>query len=191
MKKVLIINGHPNEESFNHALAAQYELGAQEMGASVDRIDIGQLDFDPNLRYGYQKRMPLEPDLEMAWTKIQEADHIVWVFPLWWSGFPAIMKGFIDRLFLPNLAFRYNGKPFPEQLLKNKSARIVVTSDSPKWYVNWVMRNPAVRQLKKGTLEFCGIKPVKVTFVGPVKSSDEAGRKDWIEKVYKQGVALR
>ena len=99
MKKILVINGHPNPESLNHALASAYVNGAQFSGAQVEYIVISELDFNPNLRYGYQQRTELEPDLLSAWEKIQWADHLVWVHPVWWGGIPAIMKGFIDRLF--------------------------------------------------------------------------------------------
>ena len=176
MKKILIINGHPNKESFNYALADSYKRGALQSNAKISKIEIGKLSFNPNLEFGYQKRTPLEPDLLKALEKIKSAEHIVGFFPMWWYGYPAIMKGFIDRVFLPNIAFRYTDKPFPEKLFKGKTGRIVVTADTPKWYNKWIMKNPAINQLKKGTLEFCGIKPVKVSYIGPIKDSTDKFR---------------
>ena len=101
MKKIAIINGHPNKDSFNFGVAEAYRAGAVETGAEVKEIVIRELKFNPNLQFGYQKRMELEPDLMKAWEIIQWADHLVWIHPVWWGGFPALMKGFIDRLFLP------------------------------------------------------------------------------------------
>nr|WP_287423106.1 NAD(P)H-dependent oxidoreductase [Candidatus Brachybacter algidus] len=98
-KKILIINGHPNKESLNFGFAEAYKKGALESGAEVKEITIAQLKFNPNLEFGYQKRTELEPDLLESWEKIKWADHLVWVHPVWWGGLPAIMKGFIDRLF--------------------------------------------------------------------------------------------
>ena len=191
MKNVLIINGHPNKESYVHALAKSYADGVLTTDATLDTINIGELDFQSNLAHGYSKITPLEPDLVSAIDKIKKADHIVWLFPMWWYGSPAVMKGVIDRTFLPGTAFKYNGKPFPEQLFKGKSARIVVTADTPYWYNKWVMGNPAIKQLKKGTLEFSGIKPVKVSYFGPIKDSTTDSRAKWVQDVYNLGTQLR
>jgi NAD(P)H dehydrogenase (quinone) len=104
-KKILVINGHPNSESFNFGIAAAYKAGAEESGAEVRSINIADLNFNPNLQFGYRKRTELEPDLLHAWEQILWADHLVWIHPVWWGGIPAIMKGFIDRLFLPGFCF--------------------------------------------------------------------------------------
>ena len=106
-KRILIINGHPNNDSFNFALAGSYKKGALRAGAEVQEIVIRDLTFNPNLKSGYQKRTELEPDLLAAWDKIKWADHLVWVHPVWWGGLPAVTKGFIDRVFLPGFAFQY------------------------------------------------------------------------------------
>jgi len=188
MKKILIINGHPNKESFNFAIAEAYRRGAQGAGAEVREIVIAQLQFNPNLQGGYQRRTELEPDLLKAWEDIQWADHLVWVHPVWWGGLPAITKGFIDRLFLPGMAFQYReNSVWWDKLLKGKSAHIISTLDQPGWYYRLMFGKPSINQLKKSTLEFCGVKPVNVTLVGPVKSSGEHIRKRWLEKIEKSG----
>ena len=144
MKQILIINGHPDKESFNYALSAAYIKGVNKTDAELTQINISDLDFNPNLRFGYRKRMELEPDLVDAIDKIKKADHIVWVFPIWWGGYPALMKGFIDRTFLPGITFQpIEGKPLPKKLLKGKSARLIITSDTPKWYDFLIMKRPA------------------------------------------------
>jgi NAD(P)H dehydrogenase (quinone) len=189
MKKILIINGHPNRASFNFGVASSYFEGAIQSGAEVDTITISELHFDPNLQFGYQKRTELEPDLLAAWEKIKKADHLVWIHPVWWGGLPAIMKGFIDRLFLPGMAFQYReNSVWWDKLLKGKTAHIITTLDQPGWYYRFVYGRPSVNQLKKCTLEFCGIKPVKVSYLGIIKSSDEQQRQKWLQKVYKWGL---
>ena len=72
MKDILIINGHPDSESYVTALSKAYEQGAISKNAKVDRIDIGSLDFNPNLSFGYRKVSPLELDLEAAIAKINQ-----------------------------------------------------------------------------------------------------------------------
>lgn len=189
MKKILIINGHPNSASFNFAIAESYKNGAIASGAQVETINIAELQFNPNLEFGYQKRTELEPDLLESWEKIQSADHLVWVHPVWWGGLPAITKGFIDRLFLPGMAYQYReNSVWWDKLLKGKSAHIITTLDQPGWYYRFFYGRPSVNQLKKCTLEFCGIKPVKVSYIGIVKTADEVQREKWLQKIYNFGL---
>lgn len=192
MKQILIINGHPNKESYNYALSAAYAKGARKTSASINQINISDLDFNPNLASGDQSKSELEPDLKDAIEKIKKADHIVWVFPMWWYGYPALMKGFIDRTFLPGITFKYiEGKAFPKKLLKGKTARVIITADTPKWYDSLFMKRPAINQFKKGTLQFCGINPVKVTYISPIIGSKEIFRKKWLNKVSLLGEKLK
>ena len=192
MKEILLINGHPDKESYCHALAAAYFKGACQTTDHITQLNIADLVFNPNLAYGYRKRTPLEPDLEYALEKIKKADHIVWVFPMWWYGIPAIMKGFIDRTFLPGIAFDYvKGKPLPKKLLKGKTARIILTADTPQWYDYLVMKRPTLNQFKRGTLQFCGINPVKTTYIAPIKDSKNTFREKWLKKVETLGKGLK
>lgn len=184
MKKILIINGHPNKDSFNFGIAKAYQDGALQSGAEVKEIVIADLNFNPNLQFGYQKRMELEPDLVKAWEKIQWADHLVWIHPVWWGGLPAIIKGFIDRLFLPGFAFKYReNSVWWDKLLKGKTAHIITTLDQPGLYYRFFFGRPSVNQLRKSVLQFCGVKPVKVTYIGIIKTSDINKREVWLEKI--------
>ncbi|AUC84101.1 NAD(P)H dehydrogenase [Polaribacter sp. ALD11] len=192
MKQVLIINGHPNKQSYNYALSEAYLKGASKTNSILTQINIIDLDFNPNLMFGYQKRTELEPDLLDAIEKIKKADHIVWVFPMWWYGYPALMKGFIDRTFLPGITFEFiKGKALPKKLLKGKTGRIIITADTPKWYDYLFMKSPVINQFKKGTLNFCGINPVKVTYISPVKDSNINYREKWLEKISLLGETLK
>lgn len=186
--KILIINGHPNTESFNFGLVAAYKKGAESSGAEVQEIVIRDLVFSPNLKFGYQKRTDLEPDLLDAWEKIKWADHLVWIHPVWWGGLPAVLKGFIDRLFLPGFVFQYKeNSVWWIKLLKGKTARIITTLDQPGWYYRWVYGRPSINQLKKSTLEFCGVQPVAVTTIGPIRRSTESFRNKWISRIENLG----
>lgn len=188
MKKILIINGHPDKESLCFALAESYKKGADSMGADCTLIHLIDLDFNPILTHGYRKISELEPDLVKVQAEILAADHLVWVYPNWWSTFPALLKGFIDRTFLPNFAFKYReNSPFWDKLLEGKTARLIVTMDTPKWYYWLINRRAGHNAMRIGVLEFCGIKPVKITVFSPVKSSDEAKRKKWLTEVEKLG----
>jgi NAD(P)H dehydrogenase (quinone) len=189
MKKILIINGHPNPSSFNFGIAESYLKGAIASGAEVETITIAALNFNPNLQFGYQQRTELEPDLLESWEKIKRADHLVWIHPVWWGGLPAITKGFIDRLFLPGMAFQYReNSVWWDKLLKGKTAHIITTLDQPGWYYRFFYGRPSVNQLKKSTLEFCGVKPVKVSYIGIIKTATDFQREKWLQEVYDFGL---
>jgi putative NADPH-quinone reductase len=192
MKKILIINGHPNADSFNFGLFDAYKKGALTAGADIKEIVIKDLKFNPNLQFGYQKRTELETDLLDSWEKIKWADHLVWVHPVWWGGLPAITKGFIDRLFLPGFAFKYReNSVWWDKLLSGKTGHIITTLDQPSWYYWFAFGRPSVNQLKKSTLEFCGVNPVKVTYIGPIKNSKLSKRQKWLDKIQKLGENLK
>ncbi|MGF1669005.1 MAG: NAD(P)H-dependent oxidoreductase [Balneolaceae bacterium] len=184
MKKILLINGHPDKESYNFALSDAYKRGAAKSGAELREIQIRELDFDPNLQYGYRKPIDLEPDLEKAQELILWADHLVWVYPIWWSTVPAIMKGFLDRVLLPGFAFKHReGSPWWDRYLNGKTARLICTMDQPPWYF-WVRYGaPSHRAMKKLTLQFCGVNKVKITSIGPIRNSKPEFRKKWIDKI--------
>lgn len=187
-KKILIINGHPDKESFNAALCYAYKQGAIKSGAEVKEIIIADLVFNVNLQFGYRKRTVLEPCLVEAQEQITWANHLVFVYPVWWGSVPAILKGFIDRTFLPKFAFeKKENSLFWRKLLFGKSARIISTLDQPAWYYWLINKQPSNYAMKKTTLQFCGINPVKITNIGPLRLSKESFRKNWLAKVEKLG----
>jgi len=188
MKKILIINGHPDKHSFCFGIAEAYKKGALSAGVEVKEIIIRDLVFNPNLQFGYNHRIELEPDLMSAWVKIKWADHLVWIHPVWWGGLPALTKGFIDRVFLPGFAFRYReNSVWWDKLLIGKTAHIITTLDQPSIYYWLVFGRPSVNQLKKTVLHFCGVKPVKVTYIQPIRNSTLEFRKKWLIKVESMG----
>ena len=193
MKKILIIQGHPDHESYGFALAEAYKKGAASSGAEVREIVVAELDFDPNLQYGYRKRTDLEPDLLHAQDLIKWAEHIVVVHPVWWGSVPALLKGFFDRVFLPGFAFKKQEGSLTkwDKLLKGRSAHIISTADQPGWFYRLRYRRPSHHMLKGLVFEFCGVKPVKSTFIGPIRLSKESYRERWLKKVRALGEKCR
>jgi len=188
MKKILIINGHPDKESFSFGLSEAYKKGAEKSNAEIKEINVRELTFNPNLEFGYRKRTELEPDLLDAQDKIKWADHIVWVYPVWWSSVPAIMKGFLDRILLPGFAFKKRENSLlSDKCLTGKSARIICTMDQPTWFYKLIYRSPSHNAMKKGTLHYIGIKKVRITAIGPIRLSTEEFRAKWLNTVEKLG----
>ncbi|WP_299058673.1 NAD(P)H-dependent oxidoreductase [uncultured Polaribacter sp.] len=188
MKKILIINGHPDKESYCFAIHDAYKKGVLNSKAELQEIYIQDLNFNLNLEFGYRKRTELEPDLLAAQEKIKWANHIVWIYPVWWGSYPAIMKGFIDRVFLPGFAFqKRENSVWWDRYLTGKSARVISTLDQPAWYYNWINKKPSHAAIKRLTCDFVGIKPVKFTTIGSLRLSKDSYREKWLEKVKKLG----
>lgn len=181
---ILIINGHPDRESFCHGLNAAYKKGAEKKGNEVKEIILSNMTFNPVLMYGYRKRTELEPDLLDAREKIIWADHIVWIYPNWWGSVPALLKGFIDRVFLPRFAFEYRPDKYtPKKLLKGKTSEIISTMDSPTWWYSWVLGDPGGKMIRTSLGAYCGIKNIRNTYFAVVKTSTAAQKEKWLKKV--------
>lgn len=184
----MIINGHPDKNSLCYEFAISYKRGAEKSSSDCTLVNLIDLHFDPILHYGYRQRTELEPDLLKVQNDILNADHLVFIYPTWWGTYPALLKGFIDRVFLPKFAFKHRDNSlFWDKLLKRKSARLIVTMDTPKWYYSLIYKSPGHNSMKRGILGFCGIKPVKISAFGPIKSSDDFKRKKWINQIEKLG----
>ncbi len=187
--KTLIILGHPDGDSLCARLAESYQNGAIEKGGEVARINLGQLRFNPILKNGYKKVQTLEADLLEAQRLLKWANHIVIIFPVWWSGPPALLKGFIERVFLPGFAFKYRENSLQwDKLLSGRSARLILTSDAPVAWLYFMYFHPALNMMKKAVLEFCGVSPVSVTSFGSLKDVSEKKKEKLIYKAYRLGL---
>jgi NAD(P)H dehydrogenase (quinone) len=189
-RNILIILGHGSSNSFSAALADTYAQAARAAGNTVRVMRLADLQFDAQLHGSNPHHQPLEPDLLAAQDNIDWAQHITWVFPVWWGGVPALLKGFLDRTFTSGWAFKFNkGSPFPVPLLKGRTAHLLVPMDTPPWYYRWVYRMPAIHQMRETTLAFCGIRTTKTLMLGPIIHSTAEQRGAWLEKAKYLGAA--
>lgn len=188
MKKVLIINGHPNESSLNRAITESFSKGSIDAGNDVRIIHLSELQFDPNLHFGYSQRLDLEPDILLAQEQILWCDHLVVVHPVWWGGMPALLKGFIDRALLPKFAFQYReNSVWWDKLLAGRTAEILYTIDQPIFYYKWFNGAPGIKQLKRMILQFCGFKVKRVTGFQQVRYANAERISEWLRKAEKLG----
>lgn len=170
MKKILIINGYPYEDSFGSALQKAYIEGAESAGHTVYQLYLRELNFRYDLPQGYRQLPEPEEHIRQAWDLISKADHLVFIYPNWWATYPAMLKGFIDRVFIPGFAFKYANGGRRKKLLTGKSARIVVTMDQSAWYYRYVLGGAGSWALKKAVLNFCGVAPVRITTIGKIRA---------------------
>ncbi|ENM5891505.1 NAD(P)H-dependent oxidoreductase [Vibrio mimicus] len=188
MKKILVILGHPNTGSFCDALFNSYIKGAELRGANIRTIKLSELSFDPVLWKGYREIQELEPDLIKAQQDIQWAEHIAFIYPIWWGSIPSLMKGFIDRIFLPGFAFKYReNSQLWDKLLSNRTAQLIVTMDTPPWYFRWVYRSPGHNEMKRTILGFSGIRVTQISEFSPIQSSKLEQREKWLKVAERLG----
>ncbi|XKH59559.1 NAD(P)H-dependent oxidoreductase [Halomonas sediminis] len=190
--KVLLILGHPRVESLCGALADAYSEGARAAGVDLRRLDLAELDFDPHVHTLSPNQQPLEADLSRARELVEWAEHLVFVYPTWWGGTPALLKGFLDRIMLPGFAFiSCEGGIGYEGLLKGRSAQLITTMDTPPLIHKLLYRQPGRNALAKATLGFCGICPVRYLACGSVKDSTARQRQAWLARAKFQGRQLQ
>jgi putative NADPH-quinone reductase len=177
MKRITVIIGHPDSKSYCHALAKAYTKGAESAGAKVEVLDLPSMKFSLNLPSRSSKQTHLERDLFTAKKKIANSEKLVFVYPVWWGSMPAILKGFIDRIFLPGFAFKYKENSiWWDKYLSGKSARVITTMDSRYWYYKWIDGRPSEKMMKNMILGFCGVKPVKFWTLDRMRSRNQIWR---------------
>lgn len=170
----LIIDGHPAPDRLNSVLLDYYET-YQAPGTTTQRVAVRDLLFDPNLHGGYTADQPWEPDLERLGDALRTCDHLVVAFPLWWGSEPSLLKGLLDRMLLPGFAFRYHkDDQFWDRLLVGRSADVIVTMDTPPWYLRLVYGDPIGRRWRRQVLGFCGFGPIRIIRLGPTRRGGAA-----------------
>ncbi|MCC4249783.1 MULTISPECIES: NAD(P)H-dependent oxidoreductase [Microbacterium] len=195
--RILIVIGTPLPDSLVHALAASYAEGASSRGAEIRTIDLARdpIPAHPTLRAALraprdETDLPLEPEVARYLDDLLWADHLVIVHPQWWGTYPAALKAFIDRVFLSGAAFRAHpeGRGW-DRLLTGRTARIIMTMDSPRWWNRLRYRNAAETSLTRAVLGYCGIRTTGVTRLPEVRLSTEQTRHEWLADVRRAGVS--
>jgi putative NADPH-quinone reductase len=185
---LLVVLGHPRNDSLCHQLVLAYAEGAREAGASVRVLRLGELSFDPVLRQARAGDQPLEPDLQAAQQALSEARHVAWVYPVWWGTMPALLKGFLDRVLVPGFAYRYRkDSPRWDRLLAGRSAELLVTMDAPPWYYRWFDHMPGHWQMRRTVLQFCGFDPVRIASYGAVRTATGQRIARWLADARRRG----
>ena len=187
---ILVFLGHPDKETKCGSFADAYERGARAADHQVRRINVGDMKFDPILHLGYKVIQPLEPDLIAAQDAIKWANHVAIFYPSWWSTMPALLKGFFDRSWIPGFAFQFKKEGYMagmmwKRLLKGRSARVFVTSDSHPLLARFIFGD-TTNEIKKCVLWFAGFR-VRVKKIGPLKFVSDAGLKRWQNRFERWG----
>jgi putative NADPH-quinone reductase len=188
--KISIILAHLNPSSFNHAIASMVAETLRRNGHKVILHDLCREQFPPLLSTDeLEKDAKLDPIIARHCEEIARADGIVIVHPNWWGMPPAILKGWIDRVLRPEVAYRFvegdNGEGVPVGLLKAKAAIVFNTANTPDEREREVFGDPLETLWKKCVFDLCGVKNVQRRTFAIVVTSTPEQRAAWLDEVRK------
>jgi NAD(P)H dehydrogenase (quinone) len=153
---IVIVIAHPNVSG--HCRQILHELKKQLTYYQI--IDLYKMNYDPVLHekeHYTSGNRNISRETAFFQKKIKEANSIVFVYPVWWNGVPAILKGFFDKVLTPGFGYRFE-KSKHIKLLKRKKAAVIVTYASPNLYTTFILRDSGVKIVVNDILGFCGIK---------------------------------
>lgn len=186
-KKIVVLLGHPDVETYSGSMADHYQAGAEDSGHEVRRLNVGEMQFDPILHKGYKAIQELEPDLQYLQESIRWADHVVVVYPNWWCAMPAKLKGVFDRCWLPGFAFNFNKETKQiDKHLSGRTGRVIILSGSHSPFSAWWHFGDYTNEIQYGIMEFAGIR-TNVTSFGPTEKVDDDRRNKWLKEVENLG----
>ncbi|MGX5774698.1 NAD(P)H-dependent oxidoreductase [Methylorubrum zatmanii] len=157
--RVLLVHCHPRADSFNAALCDTAVSALRSAGHAVEILDLYAQEFDPRLspdeRGAYFDEAAARPELAGHIAALRRAEALVLVYPTWWFGLPAMLKGWFDRVWLPGVAFALGGAKVLQPRLTNlRRITVVTTYGSPRWLL-WLVGWPDWRLFRFGIRPLC------------------------------------
>ncbi|MGX1830995.1 NAD(P)H-dependent oxidoreductase [Paenibacillus taichungensis] len=175
--KVLIIFDHPytatasenvpHHRSYSAALLASVTKGLQSSGHMVDLIDLHADGFNPVMSgeelSAWRQKKTLDPLVKDYQKRLLAADHIIFIFPIWWEAMPASTKGFLDKVFAKGIIYEEpkKGRPFVSQLKTLKGVSLLTVMATPGFFYRWIFGNPITKILFRGTFRKMGFHKLK------------------------------
>jgi len=188
--KILVILAHPNAHSFCHAIASASVEKLKKNRHEVYFHDLYKEEFDPVLTAGeFQKNAILSPQIQQHCDETAEADGFIVVHPNWWGQPPAILKGWIDRVIRPGVAYEFlegdDGEGIPRGLLKAKSAIVFNTSNTGIEREKRMFADPLETIWKNCIFGLCGVHKFHREMFSIVVTSTEKQRDSWLRDIVK------
>ncbi len=189
--KVLIIYAHPNPKSFNHAVLESFTKGLKDAGHSYEVDDLYVSKFDPvmkpqDLAQFAGGKMP--QDVLDEQEKINKADALAFIHPVVWWGFPAILKGWFDRVMSYGFAYKFTPGKGPEGILRHKKTLLINTTLAfEESYKALGARDAIEKIIDELMIKWCGISNVEHVFLYALGKADAETRKKYLEEAYRLG----
>ena len=186
--KILVVLGHPDRDSFNHAIVGTVIDTLKNDGHDVTFHDLYAEEFDPLLTANeIQKNTELPPVIEQYCAEISAAEGIIIVHPNWWGQPPVVLKGWIDRVIRPGVAYVFNerdsGEGVPRGLLRAKTVLVFTTSNTPPQRELTVFGDPLETLWKNCIFGLCGVSNFYRRNFSVVATSTEKQRQAWLTEV--------
>jgi NAD(P)H dehydrogenase (quinone) len=189
--RILIVLAHPKSDSFNAAVCAALCEGLRAAGHEIEIADLNAEGFNPVLRGPELDKFGTGPPLEDVvcyQQRLLRADALAFVFPVWWFGLPAILKGFVDRVLQEGFAFCFTENGKVRGLLPHKKALVIATAGaSAALYRLFRFGRPLEKTFGEWTLKMCGIRAVRHVLLHDVVNIDSAARARYLKKVRQLG----
>lgn len=183
----LVILAHPYSQSYCHALYQRVVQQLEQAGHTVDRLHLDEEPFDPVMRGAdlavYARGQSADPAVCGYQARIDAARQLVFIFPIWWEVMPALLKGFIDKVFTKGWAYEPARIGMKGHLTHIERAVIVTTMNTPRWVYRWWYGDTVQRALARGTLRKCGVRKVEWVALSPVSHATHAKRQAWLNQV--------
>ncbi|MBN6064170.1 NAD(P)H-dependent oxidoreductase [Aggregatibacter actinomycetemcomitans] len=176
--KHLIISAHPNQHSFNRAIVERIVKASHELGAETTVRDLYTLNFNPVLSWNELNAGPegiVPAEIKFEQNLIKEADLITLVYPLWWMGFPAILKGYLDRVLSYGFAYQTENGGSVGLLGDKKMQHFITMGNNLERYQIIAFDKALQTCLVDGLFNFCGITDIHHEIFGDIHLLDEAG----------------
>ena len=188
--KVLVVFAHPLSDSYAAAIRQVALQALAKHGHEIDELDLYATDFDPRLsaveRAAYMTGSPDATAVADHVNWLKNADSLVLIFPTWCFNMPASLKGWIDRVFQPGIAFIPDpaGGRSRHGLDRLRAVHVIATTGSPWWVVRLWMGDPVRRTLKRGIFRFCAPKArFRMLALNDMDRASETKRADFLDKV--------
>lgn len=195
--RVAIVFNHPYEGSYCNAILTAITKGLQKANHEIDLIHLDKDNFNPVMTSAdlkaFRDKKPVDPKVIEYKERLKKANHLIFIFPIWWELMPAMTKGFIDKVIFPGVAYDYTNKsntrmkPLFDKL---KGVTVITTMNTPKWLYFLLFGNAIKKALILGTFLKMGYKNRKWISFNQVKSITQEKRTKWLTDIEKRFVSL-
>lgn len=196
--KVVIVFNHPYDGSYCNSILQSVKNGIAKGNHEVDLIHLDKDNFNPIMTSAdlkaFRDKAPVDPKVREYDDRIKDANHLVFIFPIWWELMPALMKGFVDKVIFPGVAYDYKdaSNTFMKPLwTKLKGVTVITTMNTPGWAYWLIFGNAIKKAMLMGTFWKMGYKKRKWISLNQVKMVTREKREKWLKQIENRFAALR
>lgn len=187
--RVAIVFNHPYEKSYCNAILNAVTKGLQKANHQIDLFHLDNDNFNPAMSKddlkAFVAHKPIDPQVIDYNERLEKADHLLFIFPIWWDLMPAMTKGFVDRVLFPGMVYDHHSRGFGlVPLLKNlKSVTIITTMNKPRWMYALLIGNLIRKAMLKSVFKTMGYKNLKWISYCSVKNVSQEKRIKWLAEI--------